>query len=438
VRSSNQYMNENCLNTLFSPFILGCLFLTMLNMKCRSESTSPLFSSDFEGGAGINFHVRNDGAIGFTIPEEPGGDSIEYPSRTVPGEYLWFYFRVVGDGKKPLEFVVENALGAHQTGWRWKITRPVFSTDGRTWIRAQHSRYSFVRHRLWKRGIKLFGKPEFRFRAPMTAETLWVAYCYPYTDSDLKRLMDQIGNEPGVTFSTIGKSEEGRDISRIHISKSAGGTSETNQQIWVVCREHPGETPASFICEGMIQALLKHPAGKRLREVYGFSFIPILNVDGVAHGYYYHNAHGVNLAFDWEEFRSIEARTVRDVVAKDIEKGAMRMMINLHSANDPTKGHYFLEMSESELSPTDREFQRRIFRTSNGIYSQLQGHSPVSLWDVPGITANALYHHYGVYCLYLESNYSRGADGSMVTPESLRETGAALVQALAQVLVPEE
>lgn len=117
----------------------------------------------------------------------------------------------------------------------------------------------------------------------------------------------------------------------------------------------------------------------------------------------------------------------------------MRLMINLHSSNDPTKGHYFLIMSESELKPIDVKFQRSIFRAVNGIYPQLQGHSPVMLWDLlPGITANALYRHYGVYCLYLESNYSRGADGSMVTPESLRETGAALVEALAQVLVLEK
>ena len=430
-------MNENWFSAPFVSFITMCL--AMLSIDCRNESTSFSFSSGFEAGAGTDFHLRKDGAIGFSIPEEPGGDIIEYPASTVPGEYLWFYFKVISDGKEPLEFVVENAAGAHQTGLRWKITKPVFSTDGHTWVRAEYTQCSFLRHQLWKRGIKLFGKPVFRFRAPVTAETLWVAYCYPYTNSDLNVLMEKLRNSPGVTISTIGKSEEGRDILKVHINRSAGAASERNQQIWIICREHPGETPASFVCEGMIQALLKHPAGKKLREIYGFSFIPILNVDGVTHGYYYHNANGVNLAFDWEEFISIEARAVREAIADDIEKGTMRLMINLHSSNDPTKGHYFLIMSESELKPIDVKFQRSIFRAVNGIYPQLQGHSPVMLWDLlPGITANALYRHYGVYCLYLESNYSRGADGSMVTPESLRETGAALVEALAQVLVLEK
>ena len=95
-------------------------------------------------------------------------------------------------------------------------------------------------------------------------------------------------------------------------------------------------------------------------------------------------------------------------------------------------------MRASELRPRDLEFQRSIFQTATGIYPQLQGHSPVKLWDIPGITGIALYRQYGVYCLYLESSYDRGADGSIVTPESLRETGAALVKALARVLLSDK
>ena len=412
----------------------------IINTNCQNGPSQNEFlisdwSSDFEGGAVSDVHVREEGTIGFSIPEEPGGDVIEGPASAVHGgEYLWFYFKVISNGKEPLEFVVENAAGAHQTGRRWNITRPVFSADGRTWVRAKYTHYPFLRHRLWKRGIKLFGKPVFRFRAPVATDTLWVAYCYPYTNSDLNLLLEQIRNLPEVTISTIGKSGEGRDILKVHINRSAGAACERGQQIWVICREHPGETPASFVCEGMIQALLKHPAGKRLREVYGFSVIPILNVDGVAHGYYYRNANGVNLAFDWEDFRSVEARVVREALAEDLEKKALRLMINLHSCNDPTKGHFFLKKSESKLNPRDAEFQRSIFLAADGLQPQLQGHSPWGLWDLPGITGNALYCHNGVYCLYLECNYSIGADGSTVTPESLRETGATLVQALAEVL----
>ena len=414
----------------------------MLSINCRNKSSRNVlasfhWSSDFESGTAADLHLRKDGAIGFSIPEEPGGDVIEYRASTKTGEYLWFYFKVTSDCKKPIEFVLENASGAHQTGWRWKITKPVFSTDGHNGVRVKYSKYSFVRHRLWGHGIKLLGKPVFRFKSPVVGNTLWVAYFYPYTNSDLNSLIKEIQDLPDVTISSIGKSEEGRDIKKIHIDRLARASNEKNEQIWVICREHPGETPASFVCEGMTRALLKHPAGKRLREVYDFTIIPILNVDGVNHGYYYHNTNGVNLAFDWEEFRSLEVRAVRDAIREDMKKNTMRLIINLHSANDPTKGHFFLKMSESELKHRDVEFQRNIFRAAKGAHFQLQGHSPVKLWTLPGITANALYRNYGVYCLYLESNYSRGADGRLVTPNSLRETGSAFIQALAETLTAE-
>lgn len=414
----------------YSLLFLFIICLAALSIECKMKSSrnklaSFQWSSDFESGAATDFHLRKDGAIGFSIPKEPGGD-----------EYLWFYFKVTSDGEEPLEFVLENPAGAHQTGKRWKITKPVFSADGHTWMRAKYTKYSFFQHKLWKHGIKQLGKPVFRFRAPVVADTLWVAYCYPYTNSDLNMLIKEIRNSDGVTISTIGRSGEGRDILKVHIDRIAEAPSE-RKQIWIICREHPGETPASFVCEGMIQALLKLPAGKRLREVYGFSFIPILNADGVSNGYYYHNSTGVDLAFDWEDFRSIEARTIQEAIIDDIEKGTMRLMINLHSSNDPTKGHFFLKMPESELKSKDIEFQRSIFRVANGFHPQLQGHSPVRLWDLPGITGNALYRHHGVYCLYLECNYSLGADGSAVTPESLRETGAALIKALAKILTAE-
>lgn len=419
-------MNKSFLHILI---ILVVLCFVMLKISCRSELAEdeliPFeWTSDFEAGAAASLHLRKDGAIGFSIPEEPGD-----------GEYLWFYFKIESNCKQPLEFVLENASGAHQTGRRWSITSPVFSSDGHTWVKAEESHYSFLRHRLWKYGFKLFGKPVFRFQSPFIAETLWVAYSYPYTLNDLNRFVEKIRDLPEVTISTIGKSEEKREILNIKISRTPSPSDEKGSQVvWIIAREHPGETPASFVCEGMIQTLLTTPAGKRLREKYEFNIIPVLNVDGVAHGYYYHNVNGVNLARDWDDYRSIEVRALRDALFEDIERKMLRLVINLHSSNDPMLGHFFIKMPESELQPEDIEFQRAIFRGVNGIYPQIQGKSTVTLLNIPGITGRSLYSHHNVYCLYLESNYSRGADGSLVTLDSLRETGSALVQALAKVL----
>lgn len=405
---------------IFIVFFFIILFPFPTFSKEKHSSKQPIFHvfSDFESGAVKNLHLRKDGAFGFAIPEEPGGD-----------EYLWFHFKIQFNEKLTPEFVIENAADAHQSGRRWRITRPVFSTDGKNWIRAEYGKYP-----PWSKRLHDLWKPVFRFKSPVTSETLWVAYFYPYSISMLQSFLSEVADHPYTAIKKMGNSEEGRDILLIEIGKNAESAKVPKKTIWVICREHPGETPASFVCEGLIKAILQTSAGTRLLEDFTFKIVPMLNVDGVAHGYYYHNSRGINLALDWEKFYSKEARLVRDLFADDMKQSSPQLMLNLHSSNDPQKGHFFLEIPENKLDGNDAEFQRMLLETMGGGHPQLQGHAPVRLWNIPGITGNALYSEYGTYCLYVESNYSRGADGSIVTPESLRGVGASLIESLAKVL----
>ncbi len=409
---------------IFTIFGSGALFLAAMFSNCAEtgdQAEMIPFSTDFESGAAVEVQRLPDGSIGFAIPSDPGGP-----------EYLWFNFDVPDSGGEPLQFTLLNAAGAHQTGERWSITRPVFSADGRTWVRAKEVAYS--REFSLKKPL---GSSVFHFKSPIMADTLHLAYCYPYTLEMLQEFIDRVQNNPFFAVSKIGVTEQGRDIPLLQIGSPSKTALQSNPEIWIICREHPGETPASFVCEGLLEALLQHPAGARLRDHFTFDILPMLNADGVVHGYYYHNARGVNLARDWDALLSAEVRSLKSALDRSSAEKKLRLVINLHSSNDPTKGHFFLEMAAAELSAIDSDLQRSLIQCADGNDPQLQGHATVQLQNLPGITGNALYKNYGVYCWYLESNYSRGADGSEVTPESLRRVGLALVQALAEVLVPE-
>jgi hypothetical protein len=416
--------------TLTLVAFLSIVRIGSKNGGAQSGTAEPEYSVDFEGGRAANFSYRDDGTIKFSIPEGPGG-----------GEYLWFYFKVSNCGQEPLEFMIENAHGAHQTGRRWNITRPVFSADGRIWVRAQESSYGNAFGPASKLASKLglISPPVFRFLSPIIADTLWVAYSYPYTESHLNSFLETIEDSEDVATTILGKSEEGRDIVMVHITGDHLPDKNRKQSIWIVGREHPGETPSSYICEGMIGALLGSASGSLLRDAFDFAIIPMLNVDGVEHGYYYHNARGVNIARDWLEPRSSEMRALRDGLIKDIRKRGIRLLINLHSANDPGKGHFFLVIPRDNLKYEDAEFEKRLLQAADKRHPELQGRSTVNLRGRIGSTGNAsvLYHDFGLYSFYIESNYSLGADDSTVTQKSLREVGGALIEALAEVLVSE-
>ena len=400
---------------------IGIGMIIILNSRANSLQNADIsFSTDFESGSATNLHVQPDGVVAFSISPDPGGN-----------EYLWFNFKVIGAGDRRPEFLIENALGAHQTGERWNITRPVFSSDGIHWTRAAD--VSYAREFSLKNPL---GAMRYRFWAPFASDTIQVAYCYPYPLSILESFLDSLRGNPKCTVGKIGFSEDGRQIPQLLIAASADGGAN-KERIWIICREHSGETPASYVCEGFIKALLEHPAGRRLLDQFDFSIVPMLNVDGVTRGYYYRNAKGVNLARDWESFASAEVKSLRSALEADAERGRLRLVVNLHSSNDPTKGHFFLKMIESTLKSDDARLQDDFFEAADGNHPQLQGKQRVRVHDIPGITSNAIYRRYGVYTLYLESNYSRGADGSEVTPESRRGVGLALVQAVAEGFVPE-
>lgn len=68
-----------------------------------------------------------------------------------------------------------------------------------------------------------------------------------------------------------------------------------------MARQHPGETPSSWVMEGIIDFLasLTSQAAEYLREKFIFKIIPIVNVDGVAFGNYRSDLTGVDLNRNW-------------------------------------------------------------------------------------------------------------------------------------------
>ncbi len=67
--------------------------------------------------------------------------------------------------------------------------------------------------------------------------------------------------------------------------------------VFLTARVHPGESPASFVLNGIINFLLneKLEQSRILRERFVFKIIPILNPDGVYRGYYRHDTKNQNL-----------------------------------------------------------------------------------------------------------------------------------------------
>ena len=75
---------------------------------------------------------------------------------------------------------------------------------------------------------------------------------------------------------------------------------QTKPLIYIIGRQHPGETPASFIVEGVLNFLLSPSIeAKQLRDKFEFRVVPMVNVDGVISGNYRSNLSGSDVNRQW-------------------------------------------------------------------------------------------------------------------------------------------
>jgi murein tripeptide amidase MpaA len=81
--------------------------------------------------------------------------------------------------------------------------------------------------------------------------------------------------------------------------------------VFVTSRVHPGESPSSFVCEGLINYLLTDSEEVRqLRDEFIFKIVPMLNPDGVINGSYRCSLSGYDLNRVWHYDNKISSPEV--------------------------------------------------------------------------------------------------------------------------------
>ena len=97
-----------------------------------------------------------------------------------------------------------------------------------------------------------------------------------------------------ITFSAKTKMLEEREELIEGLFPDARGNPKTRPfkfdkpTVFISSRVHPGETPASFVLDGIWKFLTDENSeqGKVLRDKFVFKVVPMLNPDGVYRGYY--------------------------------------------------------------------------------------------------------------------------------------------------------
>lgn len=193
----------------------------------------------------------------------------------------WFYFRLQGAAYIPCIMHFDNAAeAAYPKGWEGY--QAMASYDRQNWFRVS-SRY--------ENGV-------FTIEHTPLANSIYYAYFEPYSYEQHLNLLGDAQGSGLCQIDDIGSTVDGRDINLLTI----GNQAESDLKVWVIARQHPGETMAEWFMEGMLGRLLdpQDPTARTLLDKATFYVVPNMNPDGSVRGNLRTNAVGKNLNREWD------------------------------------------------------------------------------------------------------------------------------------------
>lgn len=220
------------------------------------------------------------GAIEVVSLEQPEDIRLRLRADNASDFRQWFHFRLQGAAGKRLRMVFENAADAAYPDWAGY--RCVASYDRRNWFRIPATRFEggelIVEH-----------TPE--------RDSIYYAYFEPYSHERHLDLIGSVEQSPFARCDCLGATVQGRDLDRVIVGRPAPG----RKPVWIIARQHPGETMTEWFVEGLLERLLDaaDPVARRIREHAVLYIVPNMNPDGAALGNLRTNAAGRNLNREW-------------------------------------------------------------------------------------------------------------------------------------------
>ena len=244
----------------------------------------PKISSSFDAGAisvidstnsqNIRLALRGDNAASFS---------------------QWFYFRLQGAAYQPCRIRIENA-GQSSYPEGWEDYQATASYDRSNWFRVPTH---------YEDGVLTIE------HTPL-AGSVYYAYFEPYSHEQHLNLLGDAQGSGLCQIDDLGSTAQGRDINLLTIGHQAA----SDLKIWIIARQHPGESMAEWFAEGLLSRLLDHqdPTARALLDCATFYIVPNMNPDGAALGNQRTNAAGADLNREWQNpspERSPEVYAVR-------------------------------------------------------------------------------------------------------------------------------
>jgi murein tripeptide amidase MpaA len=194
--------------------------------------------------------------------------------------YQWFYFRASGIADLDCRYRIINAGDAAYVGG-WKDYQAVASYDREFWFRVETN----------------YQDGELVIQHNSTEDQIYFAYFAPYSMERHADLIAFAQTGENCRAETLGETIDGQALDCLIFGEPASD----KKSIWMIARQHPGETMAEWWMEGMVNRLLDEhdPVVRSVLDKAVIYLIPNMNPDGSRRGHLRTNAVGSNLNREW-------------------------------------------------------------------------------------------------------------------------------------------
>jgi len=246
--------------------------------------------------------------------------------------FQWFNFRL--EGVVGEQYIL-NILNAGESSYveGWENYQAVASYDRQHWFRLPTT----------------YQDGKLTIATQLECDAIQIAYFAPYSYERHQDLLAAMQTHPLVNLSHLGETLDKRDISLLTI----GDGDASKRNIWITARQHPGESMAEWLVDGLMHSLLDsdNPTGKLLLDKANFYIVPNMNPDGSVRGHLRTNAAGVNLNREWQTPSLEKSPEVFHVINK-MEETGVDLFYDVHG--DEALPYVFLAGSEGAPSYSQR------------------------------------------------------------------------------------
>lgn len=242
--------------------------------------------------------------------------------------FQWFHFKLDSTPFINHKLTIQNVdKAAYPDGWQ--NYQAVASYDREEWFRVDTE----------------FDGTNLHIDHTPEHDITYFAYFAPYSYERHLDLISWAQTCFDCRHEHLGETLDGRDMSLLVV----GQPEEGKKKIWITARQHPGETMAEWLIEGLLERLLDEDdgVGRSLLDKAVLYIVPNMNPDGSVRGHLRTNANGANLNREWQSPSQENSPEVLYVLNK-MQQTGVDMFLDVHG--DEALPYNFVAGSEGTPS----------------------------------------------------------------------------------------